>query len=207
MYGAYQDCAMACRTIQVRRDHTFTYRLSGDLYNDERHEGRWTWLGGNRIRAVIPPDTSDPSVVERSVAADDGFVVTVVDPQGAVFQGVAIRPLYPAAGAQVATNSEGVALVPRCPEFEVSVLGYVGRYRPRDEAATRFEVTLSIDQVSTMALDEVWEISDGELFILNDQGSYDVGDGLRKLSRSRERAIFGKAASDARFQQTAPGRS
>lgn len=75
IYGAYQDCMMACRTIQVRRDHTFTYRLSGDLYNDERHVGGWTWLGGNKIRAVIPPDTSTPSVVETTVVSDADFLV------------------------------------------------------------------------------------------------------------------------------------
>ena len=188
---------MACRTIQVRRDHTFTYRLSGDLYNDERHVGGWTWLGGNKIRAVIPPDTSTPSVVETTVVSDADFLVTVVDPQGAVFPGATITPLYPEPGATSTTsNNDGSAVIPRCPEFEIKVLSYVGRYRPKEEASTRFEVVLSIEQMTRFAIDEVWEVSDGQLFILDDDGTRRSTDGLPKISKRRERAIFGMTASN-----------
>ena len=194
IYGAYQDCMMACRTVQIRPDRTFVYRLSGDLSGDARHVGQWTWLGQNRLRAVIPPDTSPPSVAETAVATDDDFTVTVVDEQGVLFGGVTITPLHPEPGSPVATSNEGVAVVPRCPELEIRVLGYVGRFRPADAASTRFEVTLSAAQVSRFALDEVWEVSDGHLFVVHD-GSIRLDGGLPKISRSRERAIFGRAAS------------
>ena len=79
---------------------------------------------------------------------------------------------------------------------EIKVLSYVGRYRPKDEASTRFEVVLSIEQMTRFAIDEVWEVSDGQLFILDDDGTRRSTDGLPKISKRRERAIFGTTASN-----------
>jgi hypothetical protein len=194
VFGAYQQCMMACRTIQILPDHTFVYRLDGDLYNDQRYKGEWTWLGPNRMRAKSPPDTSPPSVAESHVPQEREFVVTVSDPMGAVVQGATITPLYPQPGNAAQTNEKGEAAIAPCPEFEVRVFSYIGRHRPSSSSSNRFEVTLSIKQLDAFAIDEEWQIQDGYLYVIEADGSFNRDSGLRKLSKKRERAIFGRPA-------------
>jgi hypothetical protein len=191
IYGAYQDCPFHCRTIQVRPDGTFVYRLDGDLYNDERVAGTWTWLGDGRLRATSPENTTPPTVAETSDPREAGFRVSVVDEHGALVRGAELTPLAPERGAPVATDEAGGAELPRCAEFEVKFQGYRGRYRPKDPASNRFEVTLSNEQLGAWTVDDVWLVRDGTLYVAADDGSFDMELGLRKLSRKQERKIFG----------------
>jgi hypothetical protein len=191
IYGAYRDCPYVCRTIQIRPDGTFVFRFDGDLSNGESVQGTWTWLGDGKMRARSPGDTTPPTVAETSEAGEAGFRVTVVDPSGVLVRGAEITPLAPERGAPMATDEAGGAEIPRCAEFEVKFQNYRGRYRPKDPAANRFEVTLSNEQLGAWTVDTVWWVHDGVLYIAADDGTFDMELGLRKLSRKQERKIFG----------------
>ena len=191
IYGAYRDCPYVCRTIQIRPDGTFVYRLDGDLSNGESVQGAWTWLGEGRLQATSPEDTTPPTVAETSDPQEAGFRVTVVDEHGALVRGAEITPLAPERGALVATDEAGGAEIPRCAEFEVKFQGYRGRYSPRDPTANRFEVTLSNEQLGAWTVDDLWLVRDGMLYVAADDGTFDMELGLRKLSRKQERKIFG----------------
>ena len=193
IFGAYQECAMACQTIQIRGDHTLVYRLSGDLYGDQRFTGTWTWLGSQRLRILIPPDTSAPDVSESVGGGGDDFEVTVIDVAAAPSEGVTITPLNPETRVGVRTNSQGQARIPRCRGFEIRVSGYAGRYFPTNAASNRFLVSLTVDQMQHIEIDETWQVANGRLSRVGEDGVADKVWALRKLSKKQERSIFGTA--------------
>ena len=194
IFGAYEDCPFWCRTIQIRPDGTFIHRLDGDLYNDERIVGRWTWLGEGKLRAQSPIDASPPMVREDSRPGQSLFTIAVLDEPGAVLPGVTLTPLTPDPGTRIQTDSKGVATLPACNEFEVAYLGYRGRYRPQHHDSNAFELTLSDRQLLSGAIDHVWLVQDGRLHIADAAGVFDMTSGLSRISRTREKAIFSTAA-------------
>ena len=190
LFGAYQDCPFHCRTILIRPDHTFVYRLDGDLYNNERFTGTWEYLEKNKLRATSPRDTTPPRVRESADASSMAFAIVVTDEQGAVIQGAQIAPVGLDSASGVETDASGEARLPACDELEVSYASYSGRFRPSAQSFNVFEVTLSAKQLSTWAIDDVWLIDGGELFIEQRDGTFDLQQGLKKLSKAREDAIF-----------------
>ena len=79
IFGVYQDCPFHCRTIKINPDHTFEYRLNGDLYNDERYKGRWEFISRNKIKATRSPDRSPLQVKEKPGKNADYFSVVVIE--------------------------------------------------------------------------------------------------------------------------------
>jgi hypothetical protein len=71
-------------------------------------------------------------------------------------------------------------------------LSYRGRFRPSSSAFNVFEVALSANQLSAWAIDEVWLVDGGQLFIVERDGTFDPQQGLERLSKAKEDAIFRK---------------
>jgi hypothetical protein len=84
IYGSFQDCPFHCRTIKINRNHTFLYRLNGDLYNDERHSGTWTLVGRNKLHASSRLNRSRLQVMEQRGNQRNDYSIIVLDVNGAV---------------------------------------------------------------------------------------------------------------------------
>jgi hypothetical protein len=190
IFGAYQFCSMACRTIQIKRDHTFTEHLDGDLYNDQRYSGTWSWLGKNQIHAIIPQNTTTPKVAENSDPETKGLLIRVLDESGATLPNAEIRNVESSTGRFFKTGIDGVVHINRCDEFEIRFLDYHGRYRILKKENNVFTITLTSSQVDSGALDEIWQIEKGRLYFLKNDGKVNKEFWLEKINKSEERKIF-----------------
>ena len=190
MFGAYQGCPFPCHTIQIRPDHTFIYRLDGDLFNDERYSGTWEYLGGNKFHAVIPENQTTPLVKEESVEGRADFQLQVSDSSGALIPGVTITSISTKEIKKAITNDSGTATIVHCDEFEVSFGSYRGKYRPLRTGANTFKVVLTVEQTSALSVDDVWLVEKNYLYIGGDDGKFDRRRGYKKLSQSQEEKIF-----------------
>jgi hypothetical protein len=186
IFGAYQDCPFACLAIQVKPDHTFVYRLDGDLYNDQRYSGTWSYTPDNRLHPIIPPKLF--AVHESTDADKDRFRVTVVDEFGAAIQDALVVPAGASRELTSRTNRDGLAVIARCDEFEVRMSGYQDvHYRPANSESNEFTLTIPVD---SLAIDEIWQVKGSRLYITTANGSIDKQAYLRKLSVADERKIF-----------------
>jgi hypothetical protein len=191
IYGAYQSCSMACERIQIKPDHTFILQLDGDLYNDQRHNGTWILIGPNTIHATIPKDNSPMKVAEGKMPGSEGYRLEVIDVSGMVIKGATIIPLGLLPTQRFKTDSAGVAKIPVCDEFELSVLSYHGRYRPMKIGNNKFIITLTADQVLALAIDEIWIIEKKRLYKKNiEAGTINKEFWLEKMSKKQERVVF-----------------
>jgi hypothetical protein len=188
--GAYESCPFHCVTIQIKADRTFVYRLDGDLYNDQRIEGTWSYVALNKIHATSVTVPTPPLVEEDTLPSETKFQVKVLDSNGAPIQPATVKPVGLAGDSAVQTNDDGVAVIPRCGEFEVTAMDYRGTYRPKDPTSNSFQIVLTPDQMTPDTLDEVWVIRGSKLQVLNKDGTINRDMPFTKISRSRERAIF-----------------
>jgi len=190
IYGAYQDCPFHCRTIKINADRTFEYRLNGDLYNDQRYEGTWRFVGRNKIKATSPVDHSPLRVSERLGNQPNYYTLLVVAPNGAVVSGVTISGIANHKRFIVATNEDGTAQIPICRRFRISFRDYWGKHAIRNLSARQFIIELSVEQMTNDAIDETWLIEDRRLYVAGRDGSFDKGHWLDKLSNEEARKIF-----------------
>jgi len=186
VFGAYQLCQFACLTIQIKPDHTFVYRRDGDLFNDERSRGIWSYMADNQLRGIIAP--KPPEVHESTNTEEDRFHVKVVDEAGATLQGALVSPSGASQELTSRTNYDGVAMIPRCDEFEVKFSGFHDvRYRPADSRSNEFTVTIP---ASSLTIDETWLMRGSRLYTAKADGSVDKHTYLRRLSLADEKKIF-----------------
>ena len=190
IYGAYQDCLFHCRTIKINPNHTFEYRLNGDLYNDERVKGTWKFVGRNKIRATSPVDRSRLQVKEKPGKYADYFSFLVIDPTLAIVQGAIISGESDGRRFSVTTTSDGVARIPKCRYFELSFKGYRGNHRVSDPSTREVVVTLTVDQLRSWAINDTWVIEGKRLYIAREDGTFDRGSWLDKLSNEEAQKIF-----------------
>ncbi|MDT4954716.1 MAG: hypothetical protein QOJ02_2854 [Acidobacteriota bacterium] len=191
IYGAYRDCPFHCRTIKINPDFTFEYRLDGDLYNDKRYKGTWKFISRNKIKATSPEDHSPPQVTEKISNRSDGFLVTIMDSaSGAIIQGAEISGVASGSAFKVVTNDEGVARIPKCPQFEVAFDSYRGVHRVMNPKADEFLVMLTVEQMAHWAIDQIWLIEGRKLYVALADGTFEKRFWLEKLSRAKERKIF-----------------
>lgn len=190
IYGAYQDCPFHCRTIRINPNHTFEYRLNGDLYNDQRYKGTWRFIGRNKLKANSPVDRSPLKVVEKPRAGATDYSVLVLDPNGAIVSGAIISGRDNQRSFSIVTNEEGPVHVPRCREFELSLNHYRGSHRILNSSAREFVVILYVDQVVNRAIDETWLIEGNRLYTAAEDGTFDRSYWLDKLSTNEARKIF-----------------
>ena len=186
--GAYQACAMACETIQIRGDHTFEQVLDGDLYNNERTLGKWTSLGRNRIKAV-GPKPGGPLEVQETPAARDNFQVLVTDFVGATLPRVEITGTADTNAFRCITNEAGYCEIPKCKSFTLVRQAYTGTYTVNHPRARVFQVTLSMEQMPDHVIDDVWVMERGVLY-RERGGKIDRSYGLRRIDSKQERKIF-----------------
>lgn len=186
IFGAYQDCPFACLTIQIKPDHTFDYRLDGDLFNDERYRGTWSYVAENQMRAIIPP--KPPEVHESTHADKNHFRVTVVDEVGATIPDALVVPAGASQELASRTNRDGLTVISRCDVFEVRMSGFQDvHYRPVNGDSNEFRVTIP---ASSLAIDEIWRVKGSRLYIAKKNGSIDKQPYLRRLSVADEKKIF-----------------
>jgi hypothetical protein len=205
MFGAYQDCPFPCFTIQIRPDHTFVYRSDGDLFNDERYFGTWVYLGADKFHAVIPENHTPPQVKESSVEGRTDFQLQISDRNGQLITGVTIAAIGTAENKKAVTGDRGMASIARCDEFEISFASYRGKHRPRRKDANTFEIILTVEQTSALALDDVWLVERNKLYIAGEDGKFDKRRAFKKLSRAQEEKIFQYvAAQQAAGRTTTP---
>jgi hypothetical protein len=189
-FGAYRFCSMACRTIQIKRDHTFVQQLDGDLFNDQRYSGTWSWLGMNRIHAIIPKNNMPPKVAESSDTAIKDLLIRVLDESGAILPEAEIHCIGSSKNRFSKTGRDGAAHISRCAEFEINDLDYHGRYRILKKNNNVFTVTLTLSQLDSGALDEIWQIEKDRLYLVKRDGKVDKDLCLEKIDKSEEREIF-----------------
>jgi hypothetical protein len=190
IYGAYQDCPFHCRTIRINPDHTFDYRLNGDLYNDQRYRGTWKFIGQNKIKANSPVDHSPLQVSERRGAESHNYSLFVLDPNGAVVPGVVVSGVANNKPFTVTTNSDGTAQIPICRRFRVSYKDYWGVHEIRSAAARRFVIGLTPEQMFNDAINEAWLVENNRLYVAAEDGSFYKDHWLDKLSVNEARKIF-----------------
>ncbi len=190
IYGAYEFCAMACKTIQIKPDHTFILQFDGDLHSHERYYGKWVLIDHNKIHAIIPENHSPMKVSEEKVLGNEYFSVEVRDESGIGILGVVVKPLGSLSYKKFVTNEAGVVIIPICDEFELSILSYRSRFHPTENYYNKFSVTLTNEQISTIPIDEIWLIEKGRLYIENEEGVIDKKNWLEKISKKRELEIF-----------------
>jgi hypothetical protein len=203
-YGAYQGCSFACTTIQINPDFTFVYRLSGDLFNDERTNGTWRFVGQNRIRAVSTIVNTEPQVTETEAKRTGSFLITLLDAFGGPISGAKVSGVVNGVAFERKTNSEGVAEIPECKQFDVTggQRNYRGTHRVKNPRANVFTVSLTNEQMFESYIDEVWQIEKGCLYVVESDGSVDRDYCLKKLSRKKERKIFGEAMPNNSFNRS-----
>jgi hypothetical protein len=209
LYGAYEDCPFACLTIQINPDFTFVYRLNGDLFNDQRTKGTWQFVGEDRIRAVSAIVNTEPQVTEAEAKRTDSFLVTLLDAFGGPLAGAKVSGVVNSVSFSREANSEGTVEIPECEQFDLAFSGYGGygnyrgTYRIKTLRANVFTITLTKEQMFELYIDEVWQIEKGCLYVVQSDGSVDRDYCLKKLSRKKERKIFGKAMPNNSFNRSA----
>ncbi len=195
LYGAYQDCPFACETIQINSDFTFVHRLNGDLFNDIRTKGTWQFVGKDKIRAISATANTEPQVAETETNRTNSFLVTLIDSVGALIPGAKVSGIANGVAFERETNSEGVAEIPKCEQFNVAFGGsrnYRGTYKIKNARANEFTVKLTNAQTLETRIDEVWQVENGCLYFAKEDGSLNRDYCLKKLSRKKERKIFGE---------------
>jgi hypothetical protein len=190
IYGAYQTCPFHCETIKINSDFTFEYRVNGDLFNDERYKGTWKFVGRNKIRATSPEDHSNLQVIEKISNRANDFLITVVDPRGAIVQGAEISGIANGSTFKIMTNDEGVAYIPQCQQFEITFSGYRGVHKVMNQKADEFFVTLTFKQIASRVIDQTWLIEGNRLYVAAPDGSFDKQFWFDKLSEKKARKIF-----------------
>lgn len=184
IYGTYQICPFHCLTININSDHTFVYRLNGDLYNNLKVRGTWKFKGRNRIHAVTPENRTVPNVEEKVSKRDDDFLVIVKDFTGAIVAGVGISGIANGSRFSVKTDNDGRALIPKARQFEIAFADfYRGVHMICNSQANEFTVTLTVDQVAGIPVNEEWLIKGNKLFIVRKDGSVNRGHPLVRLNR------------------------
>ena len=190
IYGTYRDCPFHCRTVRINPNHTFEYRLNGDLYNDERYKGTWKFVGHNKLKANSPVDRTPLKVIEKPKANGAYYSVLVLDPNGAIVSGAVISGLTDRRPFSVTTNDGGPIQIPKCREFNVAFNHYRGRHRILNPEARQFVVILYVDQIVNRAIDETWLIEGNRLYVAADDGTFDKNYWLDKLSSQEARKSF-----------------
>ena len=189
--GAYRHCLMGCLTVQIRPDNTFTYHLDGDLYNDERATGTWSFAGDNKIRAVLPAAKLD--VDERSLPGASGFRIRVTDQAGDTLPDamvwVVVAPTSPLVVSTV--DKDGWATLPRCDEFDVLWAHIRMRYKPRRVESNEFTVRVPLTGIMPQGFDGLLMIENDRLHFTKPDGSINrVAEPLTRLSVAEEKRIF-----------------
>jgi len=190
--GAYRNCSMACKTIQLNPDHIFILQLDGDLYNDERYSGTWEWIDKNKVHLYIPEDNTAPNVIEQYDPNITNYCVEIFDAVGALLPGVRVVPFGRQNDKIFETNEAGRVFIPKCNEFEIEFLSYRGRYRPKGVKNNKFVITITVSQMLHLAIDETWMIEDEHLYRVDTDGSIHRDWSLKKMSKKEERKIFPK---------------
>lgn len=190
VYGAYQDCPFHCRTIKINTDFTFEYRLSGDLFNDERYKGTWRFIGKNKIRATSPEDHSSPEVTEKATGRGNDFLITVLDPNQGIVKSAVVSGSINGSAFKAEINDDGVAHIRKCQRFEVAFNGYRGTHEVVNPQADAFSISLTIEQMRNWAIDQTWLIEGNKLYVALEDGSFDRRFWLDKLSPKKTRQIF-----------------
>jgi hypothetical protein len=190
IFGAYQDCPFYCRTIKINPDFTFEHVSDGDLFNDERIKGTWKFIGRNKIKATSPEDRSTPQVTEKVTNRENGFRVRILDQARGNVKGAAVSGIANGSAFRFIINDEGIALIPKTEQFEITFDGYRGIHKVAHSQADDFLVTLTFKQMTTWVLDQVWLIEGNRFYIAGEDCTFDKRTWLAKLSRKRERRIF-----------------
>jgi hypothetical protein len=73
--------------------------------------------------------------------------------------------------------------IPWCLGFEIRVGGYAGRYFPTGAASNRFLVSPTVDQMQRVEIDETWQVANGRLSRVGEDGVVDKVWAPRKLSK------------------------
>ncbi len=194
-YGAYQICPFACEAVQINTDFTFMHRLNGDLFNDIRTKGTWQFVGKDKIRAVSATANTEPQVTEIETNQNGSFLVTLIDSAGALFSGAKVSGIANGVAFERETNSEGIAEIPKCQQFNVAFGGsrnYRGTHKIRNARANEFTVKLTNEQMLETRIDEIWQVENGCLYFAETDGSLNKDYCLKKLSRKKERRIFSR---------------
>jgi len=190
IFGAYRDCMFACRTILIKPDHTFIYRLDGDLFNGETHNGTWQSIGKSLLRASSPEDHTAPIVTQRTSNRHDDFLVTVIEASQATVKGAIVSGLAGNATFKVETSDNGLARIPKCKRFEIQFNGYRGSFVITDAQADEFIVSLTYEQMANWVINQTWLVEGRRLYVALDDGSFDKRYWLDKLSEKDARKIF-----------------
>jgi len=187
IFGVYGQCNMACRYIRINSDFTFEELLDGDLFNGQRKNGIWKFISKTKIKAESRKPNSALRVREEE-SADKSFSVTVIDVNGAVVPHAKIFGNVSGIGFECTTNEDGVCNIPRTTIFELEWERFTGNYHIKNQAANRFQVELTYEQMDTV-IDEVWMIKGNNLYV-EYEGAFGKTYSLKKVPLKAARKLF-----------------
>ena len=190
VFGVYKYCAFACRFLKINPDFTFEQLLDGDLFNNQRTEGKWQFAGANKIKAETARPSGEPKVKE-STENRNSFLVIVVDSSSAVVSNAEISGEAKGEKFRCVTSQDGGCEIPKSNKFDVAFASYRGTHKVKDTNADVFTVELTYDKLEPI-IDEVWLIENKRLYVADKNGEFRKDIWYEKVSRKRAKKLFPK---------------
>lgn len=185
--GAFQWCPFHCETFKINRDFTFEYLVYGDLFNNERTSGKWTFMSKDKIHLISRPVKLVSKVEEQTADPNDKISIHIQDSVGAVFPGIIVRFSGAGGQAQCTTDADGRCEIPRIASFEIRFGRYRETYRIVDPSTSRLNIELNawleplVDNIFVIRKKVICNV---------DPKLGTVGDCFRRLSPKRASSLF-----------------
>jgi len=184
--GAYQWCPFPCGTFKINSDFTFNYNVNGDLFNNETTEGRWSFVGKDRIHLRSIDGNLISKASEESIKPKNGISVLVTDLAGGIFAGIVIRIFEDGKPRQYITNEDGVCEIPKTRSIEVEFTTYKETYQFKNLDVSSLHITIGH---LAPTVDDTFVVKKNELCKI-DEGDKTFENCFAKISQKRTRRIF-----------------
>jgi hypothetical protein len=188
VFGVYKHCAFTCRFLKINPDFTFEQLLDGDLFNNQRTEGKWQFIGANKIKAETSRPSGEPNVKETTENRNN-FLIIVVDSSGAVVSNAEISVETSGEKFRCITSQDGSCEIPKSDKFDVAFASYRGTHKVKDAHANVFTVELTYDKLEPI-IDDVWLIENECLYVADKNGEFRKDTWYEKVSGKRAKKIF-----------------
>lgn len=185
--GAYQFCPFHCEVYKINSDGTFDYLIDGDLYNDQRTEGKWTWVGEDRIHLKSRDNRIINRIEEKAGDIKDDILVRVLDTMGAIFPGIEIGITDDGIERTFITDENGSCTIPQTKSIKVSALGYSETYKIENAQTSQIfiEILAGIDP----HVDSIFKIEREALCKLDEDGK-PFENCYKKISKKQTERLF-----------------
>ena len=149
----YQTCVIACETLTLKPDHTFSYNLDGDLWKNLTTSGKWS-QDGRYLTLKSDQNPCLPGLTEgRHDGVSGGVEVDVVTTMGSRVVEASVEAGSASSSVRVQPTLDKTLFVPLVGLRWLEVTGWsLGRcrYDVHDPNANSFRVILTPGDLSPM---------------------------------------------------------